>query len=202
MSRYSLNVGGQEVVVNCAPQLERQAASLLELLDMLQLSGEELRGGETVQFGWVLLTLVERGGELVVHEPDFDGDPFTELRDDLTASLTVTAEQAQLLARLGLRSEPARFQQNVVTGKDCLGERRVYLEHKQPVAPDDSGWYVGPVEGTPQEFASIRVYELLRLRPALLQALALPQGYLVVFEGDEIKAVLDEREVDVWQGAR
>lgn len=202
MSRYSLQVGGQEAVVNCAPQLERQANSLLELLDMLQLSGEELRDGETVQFGWVLLTLVQRGDELVVHEPDFDGDPFTELREDLTASLTVTTEQAQLLGRLGLRSEPARFQQNVVIGKDCLQQRRVYLEHKQPVTPNDSGWYIGPVEGTPQEFESIHVYQLLRLRPSLLQALTLPPGYLVVFDGDEIKAVLDERGADVWQGTQ
>jgi hypothetical protein len=45
------------------------------------------------------------------------------------------------------------------------------------------------------------VYQLLKLRPSLLQALAIPRGYLVVFNGDEIEAVLNEEEIDIWEGS-
>ena len=36
------------------------------------------------------------------------------------------------------------------------------------------------------------------MKPAIIQVLALPYNYLVVFEKDEIKAVLNECDVDIW----
>ncbi len=45
------------------------------------------------------------------------------------------------------------------------------------------------------------MHQLLKLRPSLLQALAIPRGYLVVFTGDEIEAILNEEDIDIWQSS-
>jgi hypothetical protein len=50
------------------------------------------------------------------------------------------------------------------------------------------------VEGADQpELEAFCMHELLHRRPSLLRALALPAGFLVVFNGDQIEAVLDKR---------
>ena len=44
----------------------------------------------------------------------------------------------------------------------------------------------------------MHVFQLLRTRPALLRLLALPPGYLAVLDGDEVEAVVDPSNNDVW----
>jgi len=38
------------------------------------------------------------------------------------------------------------------------------------------------------------VHQLLEIRPAIMKVLSLPSGYLVVFNKDELIAVLDEND--------
>jgi hypothetical protein len=57
----------------------------------------------------------------------------------------------------------------------------------------DSGWYIGEVDQPQNELKAIYSYQLLPLRPALLKVLALPVGYVVVFENDRIEAILNEQ---------
>lgn len=48
------------------------------------------------------------------------------------------------------------------------------------------------------ELHALYAYQLLKIKPEIIQVLALPNDYMVVFEGNEIKAVLDENDVDVF----
>ena len=50
------------------------------------------------------------------------------------------------------------------------------------------------------ELEAFYAYQLLKIRPSIIQVLALPYEYLVVFEKDKIKAILDDKDVDVWNG--
>jgi hypothetical protein len=97
-----------------------------------------------------------------------------------------------------------RFDEAVLLARGCLGQRRIYLQRGEP-APGDSGWYVGPVDSPVPEqkaenFESLRVFELLSRRAAVLQVMGLPPGFLAVFDGDRIEAVLDDQDRDVWRG--
>lgn len=65
-----------------------------------------------------------------------------------------------------------------------------------------SGWYIGPVEDNDTtELYALYAYQLLKIKPEIIQVLALPNDFMVVFEGNEIKAVLNENDVDVLKGS-
>jgi hypothetical protein len=113
----------------------------------------------------------------------------------------VQAQQNDILRRFGEEGEAAVFQDKIVLATGCLREQRVYLE-RTPGAPEgDSGWYIGPADdrGAKRELEAIYVYQLLSVRPALMQVLALPARYLIVFSGDELEAVLNDQNVNLLQ---
>lgn len=194
-------ISGKTFKISFSEGLVAQADWLLNLLRRT----EEVRGigflkeNVRLQVGWSILTIVRRGQEYVVCEPDFANNPFDATREDTTCSLSVQAEQNDLLNRLGIEGMPVSFQDKVVLSKDCLRQRSVYLERKTS-ANGDSGWYIGPKDSdaASDEYEAVFVYQLLTLRPALLKALALPTGYLAVFEGNEIEAVLNDHDEQVW----
>ena len=79
----------------------------------------------------------------------------------------------------------------------------VYLQRARDCDKGDSGWYIDPVDETEEtdgELEAYYAYQLLKIRPSIIQVLALPYEYLVVFEKDKIKAILDDNDVDVWNG--
>lgn len=203
MARHVLRVGEVELVAHCNDAFAAQAGSMLEAIASFQGQGKRLTDGVHVQFGWSLLILRRCGDDLVVCEPDFDGDPFHEVREDVTCTLRVLMGQVAVVRRLGLRPVEIRFDDKVVLAKGCLAEQWVYLQRSEP-RPGDSGWYVGPVdrsapEQRPENYEAIHVFELLRRREGLLRVLALPAGYLVVFDGDEVEGVADPNNHEVWK---
>src|SRR5262249_13822522 len=82
-----------------------------------------------------------------------------------------------------------------------MGDRRVYMERSHNVEQGDSGWFVGPTDrkAAESEMVARPTFELLRLRPALLDVLPLPPGYLVVWDGDGIEAIVGPDEKNAWR---
>lgn len=195
---FTEEIAGRAVVVRCHPALERHAHWLLGVLRELSQDGVDLWAGQRIEVGWSMLTLREDGKHWVVCEPDFATDPFRMNRDDVTTSLTVQAQQNDVVRRVGVDPVRVSFQDVVLVGDGCLQRPDIYLERVGPPDPSHSGWYVGPVVGDVARRQSFYVFEVLRARPAIVQALSLPYGYLAVFEGDQIVAVLNEQEQDLW----
>ena len=76
------------------------------------------------------------------------------------------------------------------------------MQRTGDVEKGDSGWYIGPVEDNDNpELYALYAYQLLKIKPEIIQVLALPYDFMVVFEGNEIKAVLNENDVDVFNGS-
>lgn len=190
-----------------ARSAETVASSVEWLLDEVASfagPGRGLADGVFVQVGWSLLQLRQDGGELAVCEPDFDGNPLRDFRDDVTRTLTVLARQNLLHKHLGIERTPVRYDDKVVFAKGSLFERRVYAQRQQP-REGDSGWYVGRVDdgnGPPgrDDLEARYLFQLLDSRPRLLDIAALPEGYIVVFDGETIEAVLDQDDNLVWGG--
>ncbi len=81
--------------------------------------------------------------------------------------------------------------------------RRIYLQRVVGVFPGDSGWHIGPADGTAAMAChTARVQELISTRPSLAQLLQLPLGTLLVIDSAGIAAVLDAQDQDLWQSAR
>jgi hypothetical protein len=204
--RYRRQVGPFHVVAECAGDLRPQAEGLLEVLAKLHARGPALHDGTAVQFGWSLLRLLADDKELVVCEPDFAGDPFHNFVPTVETTLRVTVQQVALLKFIGANEAgpDSRFQDRLIAARGWLRTDHIYLERSSPdPAKHESGWYVGQVEGgkgemTADDLEALYVYQLLRLRPALMKVLALPAGYLVVFRGGAIEAVVDPGGKDVW----
>jgi hypothetical protein len=202
MTQHRLQAGASTLVANCSLALHRQADWLLAALKNLADLGNPLADRTRIQVGWSVLTLRQNGSELAVCEPDFAGNPLANVVEDVTRTLLVLAQQRDVLRRLGQPGQFAMFQDKVVLAAGCLERPQVYLERSKTISRTDSGWYIGPVEDAgPVKYEARYVFQLLDLRPALLQVMALPPGFVAVFEGDAITAVLNEAGEDVWARA-
>jgi hypothetical protein len=178
-----------------------QAQWLLGVLGKLGSGASALRDGCRIDVGWSVITLRSIHGNLYVHEPDYSSDPFTQLRNDVTATLRVMAEQNDLVAVVHVSGVPARFDQKIVLSTGTLEIDHVYLERSGEITPNDSGWYIGPVDEDRSQLEAIYVYQLLDTRPDLLRFLVLPKGCLVVLSGVQIESIVDGRNEDLWSSA-
>ncbi|MEO8706155.1 MAG: hypothetical protein ABI867_39360 [Kofleriaceae bacterium] len=186
---------GARVIATCDPSLDFEARSVLQLFEEFESTGSPILDGRSIPFGWSQLSVHARGDDLILCEPRFDGDPFVEVSDDITQTLSVLVDQAALVQRLGVASQPTAFHDEIVVACGALDQPRIYCERSE------SGWYIGRSDADAEgevECETLRVYQLLQRRPALLAVMALPVGTLVAFTGDSIEAVLDERDTDLW----
>jgi len=80
----------------CTPAQQTQGEWLASLVETVQPNA-----GATVRVGWSVLRLQSFDGKLVLCEPDFDGNPFTDFRPSVSTTLEVLAAEKSLLDRAG-----------------------------------------------------------------------------------------------------
>lgn len=204
MISRSRQIGSVRVVVRCAPEFERQATWLLGVIERLDRDEAVVREGARVQLGWMMLYFRRWNEGLVVHVPDVSRNPFLDTTDDLSLAIRVLGEQNEIIRRLEVEGRTTSFQDKVVAARGALEQPNIYLERTANTPAGDSGWYVGALGegGPPSDLEALYCYELLSRRPALMKVLALPPGYLVVFKGDQVDAVLDPSNVDAWRASQ
>jgi hypothetical protein len=195
------HIGQYTVALSCSEYLTEQAEFVLDVIAGAIDRGEVvLRDGLRVEVSWSVLTMRQtKDRELHICEPDFDADPFTRLRDDITATLSVIAAQNEFLRTVGTSAVPVRFDHKVVIAAGVLELDHVYLERSKDVPFGDSGWYIGPVDEEAGKLNAIYVYQLLSARPEFMSVLALPPGHMVVFLRQAVESVVDERDREIWQ---
>jgi hypothetical protein len=204
MSEFVRRVGAGELVVACAPGLEKLAHTLLAALAQRDRIGPALRAGSRTQFGWSVLTLRAEAGRLRVCEPDFAGDLANNLSDRVDRTLEVIRDQSEVLRRAGAEGMDARWDvEIVVVPESALDAPAVFLRREEPSGPDDSGWLIGnlddpPAPGDTEGATAIRVHRLLKRRPFLLRALAFPTGWFVAVRDNEILDVRDASGRPRW----
>ena len=211
-------INGKTVLVQCDSRLEAQAEWLLKTIeDISEETKDAIRDGWTLEIGFSVLALVERDGMFVVCEPDYDDDPFENVVEDVSRSLWVVVMQNEVGEVTGTSDsfKIPRFDETIVLRKGVLEEEHIVLQRDEAEDDEsgiegaeviDSGWYIGAdddEEGSDDEedYEACYVYELLESRPMLLSVLALPTDYVVVFNGEDIEAIYDEEDENVWNPA-
>ena len=196
----SRQIGNRTFMVTCREFFAKQADFLLELLADVENESGPIQNGAKIQVGWTIFIVNERDGQMEVVAPDYDTNPFTDTNPDLSVSLYVQLAQNHCLQTLQIAGEAALFQDKIVVAKGALEQKRIYLQRGDHAGDGDSGWYLGPVEGEvdSDDLQSYYIFQLLKHRPSVLQVLALPPGYLAVFDGEQLEAVLDEHDENVW----
>jgi hypothetical protein len=196
---YKRQIGTTTVVAQADASLKQEAMWLLGRIAEFADGGGKLDDDVKIRMGWSALTLRKRDARFVVCEPDFDGDPFTKTVEDVTRTLRVLFRQKDFVNRVSAKAQESMFGDKVVMAKNVLKTDSLALQRSEP-KPGDSGWYVGPADDPESvtEYEAIYVYQLLHLRPALLDVLALPEGYVVFVTADTVDAVFDPDGVDVF----
>jgi hypothetical protein len=201
--RHARRIGDAQVVAYCDPRLRTQVELLFDAVDGMRRQGARIRAGLRVPAGWTTLTLAAGDGGLVVREPDYDArDPERQTRPDITISLDVLDRQTRVLADVGVEGQALDFDEHVLLVRGVLDRERVYLVRVQSPGGRSTGWRVAPTEGEDEglemEVESVPLWTLVRARPALLRAMLLPPGYMVFFRRDEIEAIVDPDDRQVW----
>ena len=159
---------------------------------------KNIRNGYSIEFGFTVFFLVEKGNEYCIVAPDYKKYPYSDTTEDLTIALWIQLEQAHLLRLYNLECEGVRFDDKVIVAKNALQENAIYLQRFSNCGKGDSGWCIKPVEhGEAGDFEAYYAYQLLSIRPALIKALILPYEYIVIFEGDTIVSIMNEQDEDI-----
>lgn len=190
------NVGGREISIKAAAALKGQVDWLVGLLHGMHAEGRVLSDGQRLQLGFSVLTARQYvDGVTSLWEPDFDRNPFEDLREGVDVTMALLAQQTGFARRAGAQATNISFQDKIVLTSGALSARSIYLERSVPdPEKHDSGWFIGLRGNDPGgELEAIHAYQLLRQRPALLAVLALPPGFMVFVEGEEIVGVANER---------
>jgi hypothetical protein len=197
------------IEVCCDEKLREQGQWLADTVAGFEQRGGRLGDGVAVEVGWTTFVLrIQPDGALRVNEPEYGADPFKTVRPDVTVSLTILAAQIDMLRSLGLTPVPCRFDQKLIVRKGVLEAARIFANRREPKG-EDSGWYIGPAHDgrpgeppKPEDLEALRLFELVRRRPEILYALALPVGYTVVWNGNNIEALADPQGRNLWHQTR
>lgn len=188
--------GTQRIFAECSPEHGRRAANVLDVFERLAGSGSPPRPGLQIRFGWSLLQLAEVGDALRVTEPDFTAWPEERWVPTIDTTLEVLAAQTELLHRLDVDGEDAFFDQKVIAAPGALAQSEIFLRRGDSLSEEDSGWLLGTLDDPEaltrgEGLEGVLIASLVGRRPALLQALVLPAGFIVIFSGDSIDQILD-----------
>lgn len=192
-------IGDRTFVITSEEFLVSQAEWLLELIEGIE-RNRRIDDGMKIQVGWAILSVREQNGVVKIVAPDFDTNPFTETAEDLSVFLSVQLSQNHVLRKLSMEGEASLFQDKIVVAKGAMDVDRIYLERSMDQSEGDSGWYLGTVDGDYEspEIEAYYIFQLLKIRPSILKALAVPRGYLVVFDKENIEAIVDENDRNIW----
>lgn len=202
MEAERFEAGGQQVLLEYPEDVQAFAARAVEEIQRAAGAGLKLQDGVRIQMGWSVLTIKAEEGALRVYEPDFDRNPFEDLKPGAGTTLRVLAEQVLVLGMIEETGEDTRFDQSVVVHQDALDQERIFLKRDVPRAPQDSGWLIADIsqagEVLEEGLKVVSIAALYRQRPALLKCLSVPQSYIITMNGGEIESVFDPAGRDRW----
>ena len=190
---YTEEIGGIKFRFSAEEVLRPLAEPLLEAIE--QIPVEKLKDGFRIEAGFTTFTLSDHNGGYDIAVPDYTDDPFTVLTTDLTMALLIQFKQVAFLKKQGVMGQTIHYYDKVAVAKGALESDTISMHRYDDLGA--SGWSVelyevdengkaSPVES--QEYEAVYAYELLTKRPALVDALLLPFGYIVVYYGDEVVA--------------
>lgn len=164
----------------------------------------ELHNGYKIEVGFSLFILLEtsEGYDIVV--PDYVGNPFTNITEDLTIAMWIQLEQTDMLRQYKLSGKSIRFDDKIAVAKNALENPHISLQRFSDLG--GSGWCIKAIEKDaagnykntdPDEYEAYYAYQLLQVRSALLKALLLPYEYIVIFNEEEIVEILNEKNESI-----
>lgn len=196
MKTYTSEINGIKYSLCVEEPLYSEVQSLFQAMKTIPQG--KLKNGFKLQIGFSVFILVETAEGYQIVTPDYTNNPFLETTEDLTLALWIQSEQTDLLRLYHLTGETVRFDDKIVVAENVLQKEQISLQRFTDLG--ESGWCAGEIKKgedgkyfnvTANAYESYYIYQLLKIRPALIKALVLPYEYIVVFEGDNIIEILN-----------
>lgn len=196
MITYTEEINGIRYTFSAEESLRPFAEPLLEAIEYIP--RDRIKDGFKIRAGFSTFMLSARGGGFDIAAPDYTDDPFTALTTDLTLALHIQYRQVFLLHKYGIVGQAIHFSEKLAVAKGALKKELISMQRFADLG--GSGWAVETfsmneegkaVPETAEEYEMICAYELVKLRPELLDVLALPDNHVAVFKGSELIEILD-----------
>jgi len=196
MKTFVHNINGSLFSATAEEALTPQIQTLFQILE--NIPSEKIRDGFSIEIGWTVFFLSLKDDTYFILAPDFQKDPFADQTEDLTLSLWVQLEQTHFLRLHNVTGESVRFSDKVIAAKQALTEDEITLQRFSDCSKGDSGWCIESLSNREcDEYEAYYAYQLLKHRPSLIKALALPFEYMVIFDRDNIKAIINENDENI-----
>ena len=198
---YVMRYDERSIYVYADPSLSLEVARLFALFEDLRAEQVPIDRSTRLPIGWTTLSFAVEGDRLIVEEPDYGNQPETQTRQDISVSLGTLARQRGVLEQAGVAGEPINFDEHVLAIRGALELDEVFLLRVESPGGRMTGWRLSPTDDIPEgaEIDSLPVYAILAARPALLDAMLLPPGYMAFYSGDTLTTIVNERDEVVWQ---
>lgn len=197
MEEKVIELNEKNIVMRYSSRLSEQAKWLAELIVDMSRKGVSIEGGVKIQFGWSFLIFRNfDDNQLILCEPDFSRNPFSEEKNSIDSTLEVQALQNSFAKRCGVDPIATLFQDKIILVKGCLNKEKLFMERIEPdLEKGDSGWFINTFEDDSEniEYEAIYVFQLLKLRPELMSVLMLPPGFIVLVDRNTIEKVINEK---------
>ncbi len=199
-NEHVMAYGERTIHVFADPSLEPEVARLFALFTDLANEQVPLDRTTRLPVGWTTLSFALDGSRLIVEEPDYENQPETHTRQDISVSLATLARQRAVLEHAGVAGQPVNFDQHVLAVEGVLELDELFLLRVESPGGRMTGWRLSPTDGIAEdaEIESLPVYAILAARPALLDAMLLPAGYMAFYSGDTLTTIVNERDEVVW----
>lgn len=189
------------IVVSCPDRLVKLGQWVLGSLA----KQARLHDGMCFWLGSAPAVMKPRDGEWWACEPDLE-KPGAVRKWDLFDAMILRALSEQVHEAAGIPVTKVPMTDMVLEHRDSIRDELVFLRHDPPLGPRDTGWYLQTLADVDDREPSYRddlfprsVYQLYVQRPALLSVMALPVGWIALFERHALERVMDPDDRVVWQ---
>ena len=205
MEIHSKTINGIKFFIKADNFLISQAQVLFRAIQSIP--PDKIRDGYKIEIGFSVFICESINGGYKIVVPDYTNSPLLNTTDDLTIALWVLFEQTELLNYLRIDGVTTRFDDEIVIAKNVLEYPTISLQRYSDLGKEVSGWCIEAIEEKSdgifqtieaKDYQTIYAYQLLQKRLSLIKVLVLPYEYIVIFNGDEINEILNEKDESIF----
>ena len=194
MDRIATKSDGPKLVAWASSGLVRQAESLVSGFDATLQSGTRYATAETIQIGWMIVTLREdRDANLELWEPDFQQMPIRWVRGVDTTLRHMTL-QREVCACVGVEPRFQALNQPAVLTPSLVNfGGNLHMERKI-IDGDNAEWLFRPAYDDGSEALLQSLYQIALSQPRIIPFLALPGGTEISHAVNNVAICIGDQE--------
>lgn len=203
MKKVEMNLNGKKVFF-----YHNTTDDIVNLFEETMKKEEEnyniINDDKIIQIGFNFYKIKNVNNEFQIVTVNYKENPFKDFTEDLTLSLDIMKNQLLITKKTGLISDEAiSFQYTILVKKTALTSNNLYFEKQVKKQDNDSGWYMGNLDdkdksNNPEDYTTIKLYELLKICPMGISILNLPVGAMAIIKNNEIVGICDSNNKEVY----